>query len=522
MRRTLDGFQNPGVQIVAGESLVDLEYEDDIALIFEDHSEALVRLNKLTTIIPSFGMRLAPSKYKVMFQKVQSSNVSLNIQEESLEVVENFTYLGSPTSLSYPRLSNANPPVINTTKDDSRISVASEDANDTLLLGMEHILNIVEDITTISKEYVTNMMLTDRSLARKSGSQIHNSNEGEYVSFPCHLTCYLRPPIGTREFERIHTVASASAEFQPTVMDCSPKSERPTSTTEEISVSVTCISHYTGSLIHVVIRTIKTVRESSPSPVTILSDQVAFQIANQILNRSQRVDLYVTLDFQLLFLGPSELRDIKSWLRYLAIDGNNIISIDKTLLRELQLDHFVIEGCRRVERVDPIGLHNYEAGLSSSSNCVVVWRYLCPKMTEFIIWADERTQNNLCPAHLDNNREGSTVRPSISRQRRAKRTILSPRHRNFKEDQQTAVMSQSDVYKHWSLLAQRLIEKLDSGSICSNKDVRQDMLWYQNILTLSIITIFILSTLLGVGCICALTIFRLQLRTSVKPIRATL
>ncbi|KER30056.1 hypothetical protein T265_03429 [Opisthorchis viverrini] len=61
MRRTLDGFQNSGVQIVAGESLVNLEYADDIALIFEDLSEAQALLNKLTAIIPAFGMRLAPS-----------------------------------------------------------------------------------------------------------------------------------------------------------------------------------------------------------------------------------------------------------------------------------------------------------------------------------------------------------------------------------------------------------------------------------------------------------------------------
>ncbi|KER28249.1 hypothetical protein T265_04852 [Opisthorchis viverrini] len=72
MRRTLDGFQNPGVQIVAGESLVDLEYTDHIALIFEDHSGAQALLNKLTTIIPSFGMHLAPSKCKVVLQNGRS------------------------------------------------------------------------------------------------------------------------------------------------------------------------------------------------------------------------------------------------------------------------------------------------------------------------------------------------------------------------------------------------------------------------------------------------------------------
>ncbi|KER32547.1 hypothetical protein T265_01422 [Opisthorchis viverrini] len=95
MRQTLDGFQNPGVQIVAGGSPADLEYADDIALIFEDHSEAQTLLNKLTAIIPSFGMGLAPSTCKVLLQNVPSANISLTIQGELLEIVGNFTYLGS-------------------------------------------------------------------------------------------------------------------------------------------------------------------------------------------------------------------------------------------------------------------------------------------------------------------------------------------------------------------------------------------------------------------------------------------
>ncbi|KER20286.1 hypothetical protein T265_11129 [Opisthorchis viverrini] len=75
MKRTLDGLQNSSVPIVADESLVDLGYADDMALIFEDQSEAQTLLNKLTTIIPSFGMRLVPSKCKVMLQNVSSANV---------------------------------------------------------------------------------------------------------------------------------------------------------------------------------------------------------------------------------------------------------------------------------------------------------------------------------------------------------------------------------------------------------------------------------------------------------------
>ncbi|KER28918.1 LOW QUALITY PROTEIN: hypothetical protein T265_13500 [Opisthorchis viverrini] len=82
MRRTLDHLQNASIQTVAGENIVNLKCANDITLIFEDQSEAKVLLNRLTTIIPSFVMRLAPSKCKVMLQNVQSAKISLTIQGE--------------------------------------------------------------------------------------------------------------------------------------------------------------------------------------------------------------------------------------------------------------------------------------------------------------------------------------------------------------------------------------------------------------------------------------------------------
>ncbi|KER21254.1 hypothetical protein T265_10381 [Opisthorchis viverrini] len=55
MRRTLEGLQNPGVQIASEENLVDLEYADDIVLIFEEEEKAQVFLDELTKVIPSFA-----------------------------------------------------------------------------------------------------------------------------------------------------------------------------------------------------------------------------------------------------------------------------------------------------------------------------------------------------------------------------------------------------------------------------------------------------------------------------------
>jgi hypothetical protein len=95
MERTLEGLQNPGVQIGNGEKLVDLEYADDIVLMFEEVEEAQLFLDELTKVIPSFGMRFAPTKCKVMLQDTLSPTAPLELQGESLEVVDRFTYLGS-------------------------------------------------------------------------------------------------------------------------------------------------------------------------------------------------------------------------------------------------------------------------------------------------------------------------------------------------------------------------------------------------------------------------------------------
>ncbi|GAA55085.1 reticulon/nogo [Clonorchis sinensis] len=76
MRRTLGGLQKPVVQIVEDENLVDLDYADAIALIFEDQGETQALLSRLTTVILSFGMRLTRSKCKVKLENVQSMNMS--------------------------------------------------------------------------------------------------------------------------------------------------------------------------------------------------------------------------------------------------------------------------------------------------------------------------------------------------------------------------------------------------------------------------------------------------------------
>ncbi|KER23675.1 hypothetical protein T265_14585, partial [Opisthorchis viverrini] len=54
MRRTLEGLQNPGVQIACEENLVDLECADDIVLMLEQAENAQVFLDELTKVIAFF------------------------------------------------------------------------------------------------------------------------------------------------------------------------------------------------------------------------------------------------------------------------------------------------------------------------------------------------------------------------------------------------------------------------------------------------------------------------------------
>ncbi|GAA49241.1 serine/threonine protein kinase, partial [Clonorchis sinensis] len=59
MRRTLEGLQNPGVQIACDENLVDLQYADDVVLLYEEE-KAQVFSDELTKVVPSFGIQFAP------------------------------------------------------------------------------------------------------------------------------------------------------------------------------------------------------------------------------------------------------------------------------------------------------------------------------------------------------------------------------------------------------------------------------------------------------------------------------
>ncbi|GAA57155.1 hypothetical protein CLF_112253, partial [Clonorchis sinensis] len=68
-RRTNEAYAG-ALQIVTGENFTNLKYAAYIVLIFEDGDEVQALLNKPTTVISSFSMRLALSKCKVTLQDV--------------------------------------------------------------------------------------------------------------------------------------------------------------------------------------------------------------------------------------------------------------------------------------------------------------------------------------------------------------------------------------------------------------------------------------------------------------------
>ena len=95
MKRALEDLENPGVQLAQNENLVDLEYADDVVLIFDNQVEAQECLNRLSITVPAFGMRFAPTKCQVMLQDCAPLIHPLELDGIPLEVVDCFTYLGS-------------------------------------------------------------------------------------------------------------------------------------------------------------------------------------------------------------------------------------------------------------------------------------------------------------------------------------------------------------------------------------------------------------------------------------------
>jgi hypothetical protein len=71
MEECLQDATDRGVHVLPGSKLLDLDYADDIVLLFDSIQAAQSTLDRLSEVVPSFGMRFAPHKCKVLPQDIE-------------------------------------------------------------------------------------------------------------------------------------------------------------------------------------------------------------------------------------------------------------------------------------------------------------------------------------------------------------------------------------------------------------------------------------------------------------------
>jgi hypothetical protein len=98
MIQALKDSVNSGIELNPGPKLTDVEYADDIALLGKSEEEMQQFLLTLTTAAERYGMRFAPAKCKVLLRDWVGANPTLSMANSTLEIVENFQYLGATIS----------------------------------------------------------------------------------------------------------------------------------------------------------------------------------------------------------------------------------------------------------------------------------------------------------------------------------------------------------------------------------------------------------------------------------------
>ncbi|VDP54213.1 unnamed protein product [Heligmosomoides polygyrus] len=74
---------------------MDLDFEDDIAIFAEDNDTLQRSAECLSQEASKIGLRVSPEKSKVMHAGNTTSGDDIYVGPDGLEVVDNFTYLGS-------------------------------------------------------------------------------------------------------------------------------------------------------------------------------------------------------------------------------------------------------------------------------------------------------------------------------------------------------------------------------------------------------------------------------------------
>ncbi|KER29170.1 hypothetical protein T265_13440, partial [Opisthorchis viverrini] len=95
LKISLPASETPGVEMLPGRFLTDIEYADGNALLGSDSSQIQTILNKLNNSSARFGMHFTPTKCKKLLQDWLGSNPHLMLAGEPIDVVDKFAYLGS-------------------------------------------------------------------------------------------------------------------------------------------------------------------------------------------------------------------------------------------------------------------------------------------------------------------------------------------------------------------------------------------------------------------------------------------
>ena len=86
--------QGNGIQWTFSSQLDDLDFADDIALLSHSHKQMQAKVDRMSTLSQSVGLKIHPGKTKVM--RLKSSSVEpIRLDQDVLEDVTSFTYLGS-------------------------------------------------------------------------------------------------------------------------------------------------------------------------------------------------------------------------------------------------------------------------------------------------------------------------------------------------------------------------------------------------------------------------------------------
>ena len=93
MKESTSGSRN-GIQWTLLTQLDDLDFADDIALVSHNHSQMQDKTSTVNQLSGSIGLRIHPGKPKILKIKTEDTQ-AITVGGKPLEVVENFTYLGS-------------------------------------------------------------------------------------------------------------------------------------------------------------------------------------------------------------------------------------------------------------------------------------------------------------------------------------------------------------------------------------------------------------------------------------------